>query len=122
MPEALPVTGRRRRTASRDPAGVFAALGKPARLQIVSRLCEAGPLSIVRLTEGTRVSRQAITKHLHALDRAGLVRGERSGREQVWALRPEKLADAQLYLNRISQRWEEVLSRLQAYVEAEAEP
>ena len=122
MPEALPVTGRRRRTASRDPAGVFAALGKPARLQIVSRLCEAGPLSIARLTEGTRVSRQAITKHLHALDRAGLVRGERSGREQVWALRPEKLADAQLYLNRISQRWEEVLSRLQAYVEAEAEP
>ncbi|HVS76723.1 MAG TPA: metalloregulator ArsR/SmtB family transcription factor, partial [Steroidobacteraceae bacterium] len=62
-------------------AAVFAALGDPARLRIVARLCETGPLSIIRLTQGANISRQAITKHLHALSDAGLVSSERSGRE-----------------------------------------
>jgi DNA-binding IscR family transcriptional regulator len=43
-------------------------------------------LSIARLTEGANISRQAITKHLHALSDAGLVRNERTGRESVWRL------------------------------------
>lgn len=62
------------------------ALGDSARLRIVGRLCQAGPLSIARLTEGANISRQAITKHLHALSDAGLVRNERTGRESVWRL------------------------------------
>ena len=56
---------------------IFAALGDETRLQIVGRLCEDGPLSIVRLTDGTEVSRQAVTKHLHVLEEAGLVRSSR---------------------------------------------
>ncbi|MEC9363083.1 MAG: ArsR/SmtB family transcription factor [Sinimarinibacterium flocculans] len=114
---ALPRRRRRRTAAAGDPARVFAALGEPARLRIVSRLCDAGPLSIARLTEGARVSRQAVTKHLHALEQAGLVQGGRAGREQIWALRPERLGDAQRYLDRISQQWDEALQRLQAFVE-----
>lgn len=111
---------RRRRIAPRDPAAVFAALGEPVRLRIVSRLCDAGPLSIARLTEGAPISRQAITKHLHALERAGLVRGGRVGREQIWTLRTERLVDAQRYLDRISQQWDEALARLRAFVESGA--
>jgi DNA-binding transcriptional ArsR family regulator len=98
-------------------APIFAALGEPARLRIVTRLCEAGPLSIVRLTQGTNISRQAITKHLHALSDAGLVRNERSGRESLWRLEPERLAEAQRYLGEIAARWDEALGRLAAFVE-----
>lgn len=98
-------------------APVFAALGDPARLRIVARLCEAGPLSIIRLTEGANISRQAITKHLHALSDAGLVRNERSGRQNLWRLEPQRLGEAQRYLGQISARWDQALGRLKALVE-----
>ncbi|HTW75174.1 MAG TPA: metalloregulator ArsR/SmtB family transcription factor [Steroidobacteraceae bacterium] len=96
---------------------MFAALGDPARLRIVNKLCEVGPLSIVRLTQGANISRQAITKHLHMLSDAGLVRNERSGRENLWQLEPRRLAEAQRYLGQISARWDEALGRLKALVE-----
>jgi DNA-binding transcriptional ArsR family regulator len=123
MAEPTATVRRRRRRHARqdDPAPVFAALGEPVRLRIVSRLCDDGPLSITRLTEGASVSRQAITKHLHALERAGLVHGGRAGREQIWSLRAERLVDAQRYLEGISQQWDEALSRLRAFVESAAE-
>lgn len=100
-----------------EAAPVFAALGDPARLQIVSRLCEGGPLSIVRLTDGSRISRQAITKHLHALSEAGLVKSERSGRERVWQLQPRRLAEVRRHLERISMQWDDALDRLRMLVE-----
>ena len=101
-------------------APLFAALGEPARLRIVVKLCEAGgPLPIVRLTRGANISRQAITKHLHALSDAGLVRNERNGRESLWRLEPLRLEEAQRYLGLISARWDEALGRLRALTERE---
>lgn len=99
-------------------APLFAALGDETRLQIVARLCQGGPLSIVRLTDGARISRQAVTKHLHALAEAGLVRSERAGRERIWELQPKRLAEVRRHLDRISRRWDEALERLRALVEA----
>jgi DNA-binding transcriptional ArsR family regulator len=98
-------------------ACVFAALGDPTRLRIVARLCDSGPQSIVRLTEGSNVSRQAIAKHLRALASAGLVRGERLGRETLWELETKRLAEARQYLDRISEQWDRALLRLKAFVE-----
>ena len=98
-------------------APVFAALGDETRLRIVARLCGQGPMSIVRLADGARVSRQAITKHLHALEEAGLARGSRAGRESVWELRANRLANVQRYLDQISQDWDAALGRLRAFVE-----
>jgi DNA-binding transcriptional ArsR family regulator len=100
-----------------DAALLFAALGDETRLRIVARLCEEGPLSIMRLTSGAKVSRQAITKHLHALEEAGLARGSRTGRESVWKLRANRLANVQRYLDQISQDWDAALGRLRAFVE-----
>lgn len=98
-------------------APLFVALGDPTRLRIVARLCEEGPLSITRLTQGANISRQAITKHLHVLSDAGLMRNERSGRESVWRLEPRKLSEAQQYLDQISAQWDRALGRLAALVE-----
>ena len=100
-----------------NTAPVFAALGDPARLRIVARLCDAGPLSIALLTQGANISRQAVTKHLHALSDAGLVRNERSGRENVWRLEPRGLVQAQKYLDQISAQWDQALARLSAFVD-----
>lgn len=102
------------------PAGsapVFAALGDETRLRLLERLGTEGPLSITRLTAGTAMSRQAVTKHLHVLEAAGLAHATRRGREQLWALEPEPLEDARRYLDEISARWDAALDRLRAFVE-----
>ena len=100
-----------------EAAPVFAALGDPTRLRIILRLCEDGPQSIVRLTDATRVTRQAVTKHLHALAKAGIVRDTRDGRERIWEIQPRRLADAQRYLEQISSQWDAAIERLRAFVE-----
>ena len=100
-------------------APVFAALGDPTRLGIVARLCTHGPQSIVQLTEAADVTRQAVTKHLHALEEAGLVRGSREGRERIWELQGKRLADARHYLEQISSQWDAAIERLRAFVETD---
>jgi DNA-binding transcriptional ArsR family regulator len=101
----------------RDAAPLFAALGDETRLKLLLRLSASGPESIARLSARAAVSRQAIKKHLVVLDGAGLVRGTRVGREHIWQLRPERLADARGYLERISQQWDDALGRLKSFVE-----
>jgi DNA-binding transcriptional ArsR family regulator len=96
---------------------ILAALGDESRLQIVTKLCRAGPQSIAKLTEGTDISRQGITKHLHALHKAGLVRSERRGRERIWKLEPKRLEEVRRYLAQISQQWDLALARLRSAVE-----
>jgi DNA-binding transcriptional ArsR family regulator len=104
-------------SAWKSSAPTFAALGDATRLLLLDRLSAQGPLSITQLTHGSRVTRQAITKHLHVLSDAGLVRGTRAGRETLWQLTPDQLRDAQRFLDSISQRWDDALSRLQARLE-----
>src|SRR5882762_9189980 len=57
----------------KSSAPLFAALGDETRLRLVSRLCDVGPMSITRLTAGSKVTRQAITKHLRVIE--GAARG-----------------------------------------------
>jgi DNA-binding transcriptional ArsR family regulator len=102
---------------SKGSAPVFAALGDDTRLRLISRLCEQGPVSITALTAGSRVTRQAITKHLRVMERAGLVRSTRHGRESVWQLEHRRLEYARRYLDLISERWDDALGRLRQFVE-----
>lgn len=103
-----------------DAAPVFAALGDPTRLRLVGRLSTEGPLSIAQLSEDAGVTRQAVTKHLHSLSDAGLVRGSRSGRERIWELEPKRLERARRYLDQISHEWDSAIARLKAFVEDDA--
>jgi len=96
---------------------MFAALGDETRLALVGRLSSQGPLSITRLTAGSAVTRQAVTKHLTVLASAGFVRGTRRGRERIWELEPEQMDVARRYLDQVSKRWDEALSRLKTFVE-----
>jgi DNA-binding transcriptional ArsR family regulator len=100
-----------------NAAPLFAALGDKTRLHIVSKLCNSGPSSIVQLTEYSAVSRQAISKHLLALEEVGLVGSGRAGRERIWELRTESLAEARHYLSQISEQWNVALGRLRDFVD-----
>lgn len=96
---------------------VFAALGDATRLTLLRRLSVDGPLSITRLSEGTGVTRQAITKHLDTLGDAGLVRSARRGRERVWDLDLKRLEKAKQYLDQVAEQWDAAANRLKAFVE-----
>ena len=105
--------------STRQAAPVFAALGDTTRLALVRRLSVDGPLSITRLSEGSGMTRQAITRHLHSLERVGLVRETRQGREHVFSLDLKRLEVAREYLDHVSAQWDAAAARLKAFVEAE---
>jgi DNA-binding transcriptional ArsR family regulator len=104
----------------REPAGsaaLFGALGDKTRLRLVTRLCIDGPMSITRLTAGSRVTRQAIRKHLRKMEEVGLVRSRKRGRERLWQLEQRRLEEARRYLAVISRQWDDALERLRKFVE-----
>ena len=101
----------------RSQAPVFAALGDETRLALVIRLCSGQPRSISQLTEGSKVTRQAVTKHLRVLEGVGIVRGVRKGRESLFQYNPEPVMGLKDYLDLVSAQWDAALSRLQAFVE-----
>jgi DNA-binding transcriptional ArsR family regulator len=104
----------------RGKAEVFAALGDETRLALVAKLCRGTELSISELTEtaaGARMTRQAVTKHLRVLERAGLVRCSQKGRERRFAFRQEPVEEMREYLQFVSAKWDEALRRLKTFVE-----
>jgi DeoR/GlpR family transcriptional regulator of sugar metabolism len=86
-------------------------------LQLVFRLSTHGSVSITKLTAGTNVSRQAITKHLRVMEHVGLVSHSRHGRERLWQLEGRRLREARHYLELISKQWDDALGRLRKFVE-----
>ena len=100
------------------PAPVFAALGDRTRLSLLTRLSDGEPRSIAVLSADTQLTRQAVTKHLHVLEDAGLVRSLRAGRETRFAYRSDRVQEARAYLDRVSAEWDAALERLRALVEA----
>src|SRR2546429_9231885 len=98
-------------------APIFAALGDETRLSLVARLSSDGPLSITRLTAGSAVTRQAVTKHLDVLAMAGLVSDVRRGRERIWELELEQMEAAGAHIQHVSKKWEEARHRLKEFVE-----
>ena len=107
----------RRARRLRRSAPVFAALGDDTRLTLLAKLAGGPPLSIARLTTGSNVTRQAITKHLRVLEDVGLVRSVRQGRESLFELEARPLTEAVRALDDISRWWDEALARLKALVE-----
>jgi DNA-binding transcriptional ArsR family regulator len=103
--------------ALKSRASVFAALGDATRLSVLARLGDGAPQSISRLTAGTTLSRQAMTKHLRVLEDVGAVRGVRAGRERLFVIEPKPIEDVRRYLDEVSRQWDEALGRLKSFIE-----
>ena len=91
---------------------MFTALADPTRRQVVRALSQQPDLTASSLAGELPMTRQAVTKHLAALDRAGLVQGRREGREMRYSLTPAPLADAMRWMDEVGVQWDERLAKL----------
>lgn len=96
---------------------VFFALGDSTRLSVVQKLGAQGAQSATLLSEGAKISRQAIVKHLQVLANAGLVTHARQGREVLYALEPGRLEEARSFIDSVSSSWDRAIERLRYMVE-----
>jgi len=104
-----PRSPRRTRARRPQPPVLFAALGDRTRLALVGKLSSGQAASIAQLTAGSRLTRQAIAKHLGVLRHAGVVHSTRAGREQLFVLDPRPMHEMQHYLERVSHQWDQAL-------------
>ncbi len=109
---------RSARPAKRPSAApVFAALGDETRLSLVKKLSSGQPQSISQLTRGSKLTRQAITKHLRVLEGAGIAHAVRAGRESRFAFDAQPIEALREYLDFVSAQWDQALARLKSFVE-----
>ena len=98
-------------------APIFAALGDETRLLLIAKLSGGQPYSISQLTEGSKLTRQAITKHLRVLESVGIVQSARTGRESLFEFNPQPIEGLKQYLDFVSDQWDQALFRLKSFVE-----
>lgn len=96
---------------------VFAALADPTRLEVLNRLASSGPSTATELSATMPVSRQAVSKHLAALDAAGLVSREQSGREVRYSFDPGPLGEVVKWARDVGDTWDRRLERLERKVD-----
>ena len=101
----------------RAHAPVFAALGDETRLALLAKLSGGQPRSISQLTKGSKLTRQAITKHLRVLESVGIVHSVHAGRESLFEFDPTPIEKMREYLDFVSEQWDHALARLKSFVE-----
>src|SRR5438105_3884972 len=98
-------------------APVFAALGDPTRLRMLQRLSREGPQNITSLAATVDISHQAVSKHLRVLEKAQLVSSIRAGRDRMWSVESDHMAELHAFLDHISGQWDQALKSLRKMVE-----
>ena len=91
---------------------LLSAVADPTRRRVLDLLLDREEATATALAGELPVSRQAIAKHLAALDRAGLVAARREGRETRYTLHPEPLGDAMAWMASVGAHWDDRLARL----------
>lgn len=108
----------RRNSSGRTRAAAFAALGDETRLSLLTKLSDGQRYSISELTDGTKLTRQAVTKHLRVLERTRIVHGSHAGRETLFEMNPGPIQEMRDYLELVSKHWDAALGRLKSFVES----
>ncbi|HEX6507057.1 MAG TPA: metalloregulator ArsR/SmtB family transcription factor [Chloroflexota bacterium] len=90
----------------------FGALSDPTRRAILQRL-ERGQMPVSALAQPFAMSLPAVLKHLHVLERAGLVAGEKQGRRHLYRLRTPPLEEAAAWIDRYRTFWNDRLTALE---------
>lgn len=99
---------------------LWSAIADPTRRRVLDVLLDRGEATATVVSAQLPVTRQAVTKHLAVLDRAGLVEGTRSGREVRYAVRPHRLDDATRSLAQVAADWDARLSSIKRIAEGVA--
>lgn len=96
---------------------LWSAIGDPTRRRMLDLLIGEGIDTATALSARLPVSRQAISKHLQVLDRAGLVRGSLEGRERRYAVDESQLARVVAQMDEVSKAWDNRLRRIKTIAE-----
>lgn len=91
---------------------LWSAIGEPIRRQVIDRLLENGTGTASSLSDGLPVTRQAVSKHLVVLERAGLVSSTTVGRERIYQPDEAQLARAAAQLAAVGSSWGGRLRRI----------
>jgi DNA-binding transcriptional ArsR family regulator len=93
---------------------VFLAISDPTRRAILDRLTR-GPARVTDVAAPFDMSLNAVSKHLKQLERAGLVRRARQGREHVLSLDAAPLREVARWAGGFERYWTERVDRLEAF-------
>src|SRR5262245_42008904 len=94
---------------------VLTAISHPSRRAIISRLAHSGPARFTDVAEPFDVALNAVTKHLKLLERAGLIKRERQGREVFIALQPEPRRLVAGWVHEYERFWNERLDQFEQH-------
>jgi DNA-binding transcriptional ArsR family regulator len=97
---------------------LWSAIGDPTRRRMLDLLLADGRATATSLSEQLPVSRQAVSKHLTVLDRAGLVSATPAGREKHYRVDGAQLARAVAQLATVTNAWDARLRRIKRIAEA----
>ncbi|HWH18909.1 MAG TPA: metalloregulator ArsR/SmtB family transcription factor [Solirubrobacterales bacterium] len=109
------------KSTAREDDALWAAVGDPTRRQLLDALLARGGASATALAADLPVTRQAVAKHLAVLDRAGLVRAEKVGREVIYAVRTEELDEVSRSMAKVAAGWDQRLARIKALAESSSQ-
>ena len=98
---------------------VLSALADPTRRSLLDQLAERGATTASALAAELPITRQAVVQHLAVLSDAGLVRGDRQGRERRFSMRTEGITETARWLEALAATWERRLDRIKQIAEAE---
>ncbi|HUN65782.1 MAG TPA: metalloregulator ArsR/SmtB family transcription factor [Bacteroidota bacterium] len=96
-------------------ADVFTAISHPSRRAIIRRLSESGPARFIDIAEPFDVALNAVTKHLKLLERAGLIRREKRGREVFISFQGAPLREAAVWMHEYERFWSERLDHVERF-------
>jgi DNA-binding transcriptional ArsR family regulator len=101
----------------KDPTGrVFDALADPNRRYVLEALAGRETATATELAAELPVTRQAVSKHLAALNDVGLVESRREGRETRYQLTPAPLGAAMDWMASVGAQWDSRLAALRKHL------
>lgn len=101
---------------SPDLDKTFSALADPTRRAIISRLCD-GPKTVSELAEPFDIALPSLLKHVHVLEKSGLVSSEKIGRVRTCKIEQQALHATEAWIQQHMSAWEDRLDRMQAHIE-----
>jgi ArsR family transcriptional regulator, cadmium/lead-responsive transcriptional repressor len=97
--------------------GLWSAIGDPSRRQVLDLLVSNGEASASWLAGRVPFSRQAVSKHLAVLERAGLISRRKRGREVLYQVEPDRLDQAARAMAELAAQWDRRLAAIKRLAE-----
>jgi len=94
---------------------IFTAISHPSRRAILGRLAESGPARFTDIAEPFDLALNSVTKHLKLLERAGLIKREKRGREVFISIRGQPLRAAAVWMHDYERFWNKRLDQFEEY-------